>query len=115
MAHILLVDDEEAIVYVFKRYLEQAGHQVTAVCDPIEAVTAAASTPVDLLVTDYRMPVMSGGALIERLRRDQPALPAVIVTAYRAEAILPADNVRVLEKPLPPQALVDELERVVSR
>lgn len=41
MAHILLVDDEAAITYVFKGYLERAGQRVTAVAGPGEALAAA--------------------------------------------------------------------------
>ncbi|MCC2957461.1 response regulator [Massilia sp. IC2-477] len=107
MAHILLVDDEEAITYVFKRYLERAGHQVTAAVDPVDALTIGLAGGIDLLVTDFRMPGMTGASLIGRLREHTPQLPALIVTAYGAEVGVTAADIRVLNKPLPPQDLVD--------
>lgn len=60
-----------------------------------------------MLVTDFRMPGMSGATLIGRLREHTPALPALVVTAYSAEVGVAAAGVRVMSKPLPPQELVD--------
>ena len=114
MAHILLVDDEEAIAYVFKRYLERAGYRVTAAVDPREALAIGAAGGIDMLVTDFRMPGMTGASLIARLRELQPELPALIVTAYGAEVGVAADHVRVLNKPLAPQELVDEVVRALA-
>lgn len=111
--HILLVDDEEAIVYVFKRYLERAGYEVTAVVDPNEALAIGSAGGVDMLVTDFRMPGMTGATLIARLRERHPALPALVVTAYGAE-VGAAAGVRVLNKPLPPQDLVDAVAQALS-
>lgn len=105
--HILLVDDEEAIVYVFKRYLERAGYRVTAAVDPNDALAIGSAGGIDMLVTDFRMPGMTGACLIARLRELRPGLPALIVTAYGAEAGAAPANVQVLNKPLPPQDLVD--------
>lgn len=111
--HILLVDDEEAIVYVFKRYLERAGYRVSAAVDPNQALAIGVAGGIDMLVTDFRMPGMTGAALVARLRELHPGLPALIVTAYGAEVgVAPAD-VRVLNKPLPPQDLVDAVGRAL--
>lgn len=107
MKHILLVDDEEAIAYVFKRYLERAGYRVTACTDPGEALAAGSRGGIDMLVTDFRMPGMTGADLIAQLRAQYPTLPALVVTAYGAEVDAAAAQVRVLNKPLPPQNLVD--------
>ncbi len=114
MRHILLVDDEEAITYVFKRYLERAGYRVTALVDPHEALAIGSQGGIDMLVTDFRMPGMTGDILIARLRERMPQLPAVIVTAYGAEVGAVAAEVRVLNKPLPPQELVDAVAKVIA-
>ena len=112
--HILLVDDEEAIAYVFQRYLERAGYRVTALVDPLEALALGSLGGVDMLVTDYRMPGMSGASLVARLRESHPGLPALIVTAYGAEVGVAADGVQVLSKPLPPQDLVEAVAQALA-
>lgn len=110
--HILLVDDEEAVLYVFSRYLERAGYRVTAVPSPLDALAAA--DDIDMLVTDFRMPGMTGGSLIARLRARLPGLPALIVTGYGAEVDVAAEVVRVLNKPIAPQELVDAVSRALA-
>lgn len=112
--HILLVDDEEAIVYVFQRYLERAGYRVTAVVDPNEALAVGSAGGIDMLVTDFRMPGMTGAELIARLRELRPELPALVVTAFGAEVGVAAPDVQVLNKPLPPQDLVDAVARALA-
>jgi CheY-like chemotaxis protein len=111
--HILLVDDEEAITYVFRRYLERAGYRVTAVDSPNEALAIGVAGGIDMLVTDFRMPGMTGASLVTRLRELHSGLPALIVTAYGAE-VAAAAGVRVLNKPLPPQELVDAVAQVLA-
>jgi len=115
MAHILLVDDEEAIVYVFTRYLERAGHRVSPHVSPDAALLAAAGGGIDMLVTDFRMPHITGADLIRRLRETWPGLPALIVTAFGAEVAHAPEGVRVLNKPLAPQDLVDAVARALAR
>ena len=105
--HILVVDDEDAIAYVFQRYLERAGYRVTALASPNEALAIASMERIDMLVTDFRMPGMTGASLIARLRELHPGLPALIVTGYGAEVGVAAPDVRIMNKPLPPQELVD--------
>ncbi len=114
MTHILLVDDEEAIAYVFKRYLERAGYRVTATISPIDALALGSKGGVDMLVTDFRMPGMTGASLIARLRELHPSLPALIVTAYGAEVGAVAPGVQVLSKPLAPQVLVDAVTQALA-
>lgn len=112
--HILVVDDEDAIAYVFKRYLERAGYRVTAVACPKLALGVGGGDRIDMLVTDFRMPGMSGASLIARLRELQPGLPALIVTAYGAEVGPAPANVRILNKPLAPQELVDAVAQALA-
>lgn len=113
--HVLVVDDEDAIAYVFRRYLERAGYRVTAATSPTQALASGSAAGIDMLVTDFRMPGMSGAELIARLRALQPRLPALIVTAYGAEVGQMAPDVRILNKPLPPQALVDAVTLALAR
>ena len=112
--HILVVDDEEAIGYVFKRYLERAGYRVTAVVCPNEALAIGSCGGIDMLVTDFRMSGMTGASLVARLRALHPGLPAMIVTAYGGDVELAPAGVRVLSKPLAPQALVDAVEHALA-
>jgi len=97
---ILVVDDEEAILYVFERYLSVVGYDVVTASCGRDAVRAAQAGPFDLLITDFRMPGMNGVEVIGALRDLQPGLPALVISGNPIEAgTLPA-GVRFLSKPV---------------
>jgi CheY-like chemotaxis protein len=106
MKHVLVVDDEEAITYIFRRYLEAAGYRVSTAHDGVEALALFAREPVDALVTDARMPRMSGDALIAQLRPSHPDLPIAVVSAYPMEVTATGRGLRVLSKPIEGATLV---------
>ena len=106
MKRILLVEDDPAVSYVLKRYLEAAGFAVLAAGGGQEALRLFASSPVDLVVTDFRMPGMNGEELLVHLRAQRPALPALIVSAYGNELSLQIPGVPVLPKPVDATELV---------
>ncbi|WP_288381521.1 response regulator [uncultured Massilia sp.] len=112
--HVLLVDDEEAILYVFRKYLERAGFAVSTAAGAMEAIAIFDAGHVDVLVTDQRMPGMQGDALVQHLRAARPNLPAIIVTAYAAECSPDLRNVPVLNKPVPPADLVTAVQRALA-
>jgi len=114
MQHLLLVDDEEAIVYVFRKYLERAGYAVSSANSGLDAIPIFESERIDAVVTDLRMPGLSGEGLITRLRSARPSLPAVIVTAYAGECKLHLAGVPVLNKPVSPDELVAAVQRVLA-
>lgn len=107
MKRILLVEDDPAVNYVLKRYLEVAGFEVLAASCGKEALGLFASSPVDLVVTDFRMPGMNGEELLLALRAERPALPALIVSAYGNELSLRIPGVPVLAKPVDAGVLVE--------
>ncbi|MCU1277743.1 MAG: CoB--CoM heterodisulfide reductase subunit [bacterium] len=81
-AHILVVDDEEAVCAVLREFFADAGYRVT--CAPsVEAAWPLIETErFDLLVTDKNLPGQSGIDLIERLRHERLVMPALLITGY---------------------------------
>lgn len=79
---ILVVDDEPELAAAIQAAIEQdiPDAEVTTVGDPRAALEAARLSPPDLLVSDYRMPGMSGLQLLERLRADLPNLKSIMLT-----------------------------------
>jgi len=71
---VLLVDDEEGLRRAAVRFLERRGMRVMAVGDGTDALDVLSREHVDVIVSDVRMPGMSGGEFLERLRRDHPAM-----------------------------------------
>jgi CheY-like chemotaxis protein len=106
MTHVLVVDDEEAITYIFRRYLEAAGYRVSTAHDGVEALALFDHQSFDAMVTDARMPRMNGNELIERLRPLHPDLPIAVVSAYPMEIQATGPGLRVLSKPIEGAKLV---------
>jgi CheY-like chemotaxis protein len=81
---ILVVDDEKSLVFLLGENLRTMGpeYQVqTAHCGE-DALDKATRESFDLIVTDLRMPGMSGLELIRRLRRVSPSIRVILITAY---------------------------------
>jgi CheY-like chemotaxis protein len=64
---ILVVDDDEMILFVIRELLEDMGHSVTGVSDPHEAIQLAVDEDYDLIILDLRMPDIDGAELTDRI------------------------------------------------
>jgi len=80
-AKILIVDDEEAIREVVSSLLEAQGYECAAVGNGRLAQEYVMKHPVDLVLSDMVMPEMDGLSLVEWLRKSDPDIPAIMVTA----------------------------------
>jgi CheY-like chemotaxis protein len=77
---LLLVDDEPSIRVVLGAVLEDAGYAVDVAEDGIAALRKIEPKPPDLVITDLRMPNMSGFELLSALRARFPELPTIAIS-----------------------------------
>ncbi|HJQ19864.1 MAG TPA: sigma-54 dependent transcriptional regulator [Gemmatimonadaceae bacterium] len=114
MAQILYVDDEPAIGLILQDTLERMGHTAIGAGNVPEALAALAESDVDLVISDFRMPGLSGLEFIELLREQGRDVPVIMLTGYatieHAVAAIKAGAVDYITKPL--QA--DQLEHAVT-
>ena len=118
--HILLVDDEAALVGAGKRMLERLGYIVTTKTSSSEALEAVRDHPetFDLVITDLTMPGMDGAGLGSQLLQLQPDLPIIITTGY--SGVMTAEKVRelgfreLLSKPSTLRTLGETVHRVLQ-
>ncbi|WP_179281049.1 response regulator [Paenibacillus sp. XY044] len=85
MYNVLIAEDSKPILRNIKSLLEASGLPVTVVATASngdEAVAAFQLQPIDILLTDIRMPKMDGLTLIERLKQLQPGLKTVLISGY---------------------------------
>jgi len=83
MKTILVVDDEPSVLFALSESLtdKRRGVRVATAANGVEAVAVLESEPVDLVLTDLRMPDMDGFELLTFLRRNHAALPVILMTA----------------------------------
>lgn len=102
MAHILLVDDDIAMLEFVKGSLQNAGFTVTSMTNGDDAYEFLSKSPeIDLLLTDIVMNGMDGLALAEKAKQLSPNLKIMFMTGFTAMA--PAGRVgdaKVMAKPL---------------
>jgi CheY-like chemotaxis protein len=92
-ARVLLVDDEEIVRTATADMLRDVGYHVTEATSGSQALSAIrGGVEIDVLVTDYMMPGMTGAALIQEARTSGYTLPALLITGYAATGTdIPAD------------------------
>jgi two-component system, NtrC family, sensor kinase len=114
---ILLTEDDSLVRASMLLALQDAGYTVEEARSGAEALEVLRRGPVDLLVTDYAMPGMSGVELARLARALQPRLPVILVTGYAQPALdarPPRHHVNaVLHKPFAPQELVARIEALL--
>ena len=107
---MLVVDDEEKVLSLITRVLNESGYEAIGISNPLLALTRVEQGErFDLAVLDVVMPEMSGESLAASLRHHDPDLPVLYVTGYD-EALFQARPVlwereSFLEKPFTPAAL----------
>jgi CheY-like chemotaxis protein len=88
--HVVCVDDNEPMLPMVERWLTRRGYRVSAYADPEVALAAVRESPmgVDMVVTDFHMPGMSGLVLAEALTALRPDLPIVLSSGYVSDELL---------------------------
>ena len=81
-AMVWVVDDDRSIRFVLRKALERAGIPSRAFERAEDVLEALREERPDVLVSDIRMPGMDGTSLLEEVKRRQPTLPVIIMTAY---------------------------------
>jgi two-component system NtrC family response regulator len=79
---VLVVDDDESLRKVTRMQLEELGYRVVTAAGGEEALAALAAEPVALVITDLKMPGMSGLELLKRARAEFPETEVVMITAH---------------------------------
>jgi len=81
-AHILVIDDEEATLLLFKETLEELGHRVITVGTASRGLEMVKQQDFALVFLDLKMPDMDGAELFHQIKTIKPKLPVTIITGY---------------------------------
>jgi DNA-binding NtrC family response regulator len=112
---ILVVDDEENLRRVMQVQLQQSGYDVATAASGDEALARLAAVPVDLVLTDLKMPGMSGLQLLKRIRAEYPEVIVIMITAFgTVETAVEAMRSGAYDYVVKPVNL-EELKLVLSR
>lgn len=114
---ILVVDDEASIRELCARVLQRAGYEVAMAGSGEEAVTRLQDEPFDAVVSDIRMPGLSGLDVLGAAKQRYPAIRVVLITGFGTPQTLDrarqsgAD--RILTKPFNPVELLGAVKEIL--
>ncbi|MBN1654379.1 MAG: sigma-54-dependent Fis family transcriptional regulator [Deltaproteobacteria bacterium] len=118
MGKILVVDDEPKSVKLIRMRFEESGHTVVAAADFVEASKKLEVELFDVLITDVRLPDRSGIELVKLAKTQQPAVSAVVITAYGtirdAVKAMTYGAAEYIQKPFELEALGMLVERLLE-
>ena len=118
MPKILIVDDEARILLLLQSLLKANGYDVVTAKDGNSALDAVKSDTFDLVITDLRMSPMDGLELFKEIKKLQPDLPVILLTAYASveTAIEALKNgaFDYLSKPFKVDEMLDIVKRAIE-
>ena len=83
MKRLVLIDDDLGVLRALGLLLKTLGFDVTSFSSPVEAISfLEGAPPIDLVVTDLRMPEISGREVVQRVRSQSPTLPVIVMSGH---------------------------------
>ena len=116
---ILVVDDDDAVRRILAKIMETVPYRVVDAGHPTRACELFDADPsaIDLIVTDLKMPGMSGQQMAAHVWARRPELPVVFITGYSDEAHpheLDGPHSRYIEKPFDSETLLEHVAALLA-
>ena len=118
METILIVDDEKNYPMIIGELLQEEGYATLTASSGMAALEILKTDHVDLIVSDVKMPGMSGIQLLENIKKTHPDLPVIVMTAYgsveKAVEAMHKGAYTFILKPFENQALIAHIAKALS-
>jgi CheY-like chemotaxis protein len=108
---ILIVDDDLVLRKSLQQQLQISGHQTLEAADGLSAfMSLKDNSDIEIIITDYRMPILGGSDWIGLLHHYHPDIPLIVASAYSFVEDKLGDNIIFLQKPFE----ISELKRAID-
>ncbi len=116
---ILVVDDAPVVLRVIRKILSSRGYTIITASSALDAIGILESEPIDLVITDYKMPNVSGLDLIRHVRENFTNTEVIMITGYptiegAVEAVKTGAE-EYLTKPFTGEELLDAVKKVIDK
>ena len=101
---IILIDDDQSVTRVVKKFLERAGHAVDTAASGEDGIRLIGGGQYDIVITDIYLPGMDGMAVLEKIKSVNPDLDIVVITGFgsieSAVSFMKAGAIDYISKPI---------------
>jgi DNA-binding NtrC family response regulator len=119
MDRIMIIEDDEEMRSVLKDFFEEEGFEIDSASNGVDALRILSKDHFDLIITDIRMPGLTGLDILPRIKSLEPETPIVVITAYGGDDVrrrsIERGATTYLEKPIRLSHLRTLVREVVSR
>jgi two-component system response regulator HydG len=117
-SHVLIIDDEVDICALLKRFLERKDYTVDTCHKGEDGLRKIAKGSFDLVITDFRLPGLSGLELLKEIKALKPSMPVIVITGYSdirmAVEVIKYGAFDYVTKPLYPAELLATIQEALS-
>ncbi|NJC88919.1 MAG: sigma-54-dependent Fis family transcriptional regulator [Desulfuromonas sp.] len=117
-ARLMLIDNEAGLCRMMEAVLRDQGYLVKTYTNPVQAVADFTAGSFDLAVTDIKMPEMDGLEVLQHLRRRDPEIPVIMITAFATVEMsiqaLRRGAYDMLTKPFEPDELIYRVKNALQ-
>jgi DNA-binding response OmpR family regulator len=113
----LIIDDDQTFCEFLTEVLADKGIDGVWTTNGIEGYTMCCCQPFDLVISDVRMPALLGTELAERLRRDNPHVKIILISAFADDSTVGMSTslgVPLLSKPFVPDRLLEVIGQLLD-
>ncbi len=119
MVRIMIIEDDEEMRSLLKDFFEEEGFETDSVNNGGDALRKLSADHVDLIISDVRMPGLTGLDILPKIRELKPKTPIIVITAYGSEEVrrksLERGATTYLEKPIHLSTLRTLIREMVLR
>ncbi len=119
MVRVMIIEDDEEMRSLLRDFFEEEGFETDSVDNGVDALEKLSGDHFDLVITDIRMPGLTGLDILPTIRKLSPEIPIIVMTAYGSDDVrhrsLERGATIYLEKPIHLSRLRTVIREMVSR
>src|SRR5262245_28142873 len=118
MKRILIIDDENDLRFVLKRFLSKHGYEVLEASSGKKALEILRSSEVDLILCDFKLDDMDGDEVLKSIKEINSSVPVIIITGYSniktAVEVMRLGAIDYVTKPLLPEEILITIRKALD-
>ncbi|MDC3416789.1 response regulator [Aquibacillus salsiterrae] len=112
---VMIVDDQLGIRLLLEEIVKSDGHEVVSLENAKEALDTLQTTNPDLLIVDFKLPIMDGHALIAKLEEQGKYIPTILMSGLADEAAKKVEGSKIVKEVFAKPFNIEDARRTINR